>query len=195
MPRAVGWTCTWISRRVDGSSVRSVALEVARPTTPLRRAGVISTSSSTRVVLDPDRQVQESVRLLFQTFRRVGSAHGTVKAYREQGLDFPTRPHSGPRKGELVWRSLTSARVGNVLHNPRYAGAYAYGRRRRGAHALEGWQPHNTRDTNGLHRRGVWCVTFGVTLVSTMLTPTPGFAVPQMRMGSTVRARLLPKPV
>jgi DNA invertase Pin-like site-specific DNA recombinase len=81
------------------------------------------------VVLDPDRQVQESVRLLFATFRRVGSAHATVKAYREQGLDFPTRPHYGPRKGELVWRPLTNGRVGNVLHNPRYAGAYAYGRR------------------------------------------------------------------
>jgi DNA invertase Pin-like site-specific DNA recombinase len=91
-----------------------------------------------RVVLDPDRQVQESVRLLFATFRRVGSAHATVKAYREQGLDFPTRPHSGPRKGELVWRPLTNSRVSNVLHNPRYAGAYAYGRRGQRPRGLDG---------------------------------------------------------
>lgn len=81
------------------------------------------------VLLDPDRQVQESVRLLFATFRRVGSGHGTVRAYRRQGLEFPTRLHSGPHKGELVWRPLTDTRVSNVLHNPRYAGAYAYGRR------------------------------------------------------------------
>ena len=73
-----------------------------------------------------------------RTFRRVGSAHGTVKAYREQGLEFPTHPHSGPRKGELVWRPLTNGRVGNVLHNPRYAGAYAFGRRRQRPDGLDG---------------------------------------------------------
>ncbi len=91
-----------------------------------------------QVVLDPDRQVQESIRLLFATFQRVGSAHGTVKSYREQGLGFPVRPHSGPHKGELVWRPLTNGRVDNVLHNPRYAGAYAYGRRRQGPGGGEG---------------------------------------------------------
>lgn len=82
-----------------------------------------------QVVLDPDQQVGDSVRLLFATFRRVGSANGTVRTYREQGLLFPTRLHDGPCKGDLVWRPLTNGRVGNVLHNPRYAGAYAYGRR------------------------------------------------------------------
>lgn len=91
-----------------------------------------------RVVLDPDRQAQESVRLLFATFRRVGSVHRTVKAFREQGLTFPIRPHSGPRKGELLWRPLTKSRTENVLHNPRYAGAYAYGRRAERRDALDG---------------------------------------------------------
>ena len=86
--------------------------------------------TQSQVVLDPDRQVQESVRLLFATFRRMGSAHGTVRAYREQGLEFPTRFHCGPHKGDLVWRPLMNGRVEDVLHNPRYAGAYAYGRRR-----------------------------------------------------------------
>lgn len=91
-----------------------------------------------RAVLDPDRQVQESVRLLFATFRRVGSVHRTVKAFREQGLEFPVRPHYGPRKGELLWRPLTKGRTENVLHNPRYAGAYAYGRRGRRRDGVEG---------------------------------------------------------
>lgn len=90
-----------------------------------------------RVVLDPDRQVQESVRLLFATFRRVGSVHRAVKAFREQGLTFPIRPHSGPRKGELLWSALTKSRTENLLHNPRYAGAYAYGRRTERRDALE----------------------------------------------------------
>ena len=42
------------------------------------------------VILDPDKQVQESMRLLFATFRRIGSALGTAKAYREQGSAVPT---------------------------------------------------------------------------------------------------------
>jgi Recombinase len=37
---------------------------------------------------------------------------------------------SGPHAGELYWTTLTHARVLNVLHNPRYAGAYRYGRSR-----------------------------------------------------------------
>ncbi len=36
-----------------------------------------------KVGLDPDRQVRQSVQLLFDTFARTGSAHRTVKAFRE----------------------------------------------------------------------------------------------------------------
>lgn len=91
-----------------------------------------------RVILDPDRQVQQAVRMLFETFGCVGSAHGTVRAFRQQGLQFPTRPHFGPRKGELIWQPLTDGRVSNVLHNPRYAGAYAYGRRKQRRDGVDG---------------------------------------------------------
>lgn len=87
--------------------------------------------ANNRVVRDPDRQVQQSVQLLFDTFVRTGSAHRTVKAFREQHLSFPTRMHFGPAKGELVWRSLNCTRTIQVLHSPRYAGAYCYGRRTR----------------------------------------------------------------
>jgi DNA invertase Pin-like site-specific DNA recombinase len=59
--------------------------------------------SADRVVLDPDQQVQNSVRHLFQTFRRTGSASATVKAFRDQKLLFPHRPRSGPGRGELLW--------------------------------------------------------------------------------------------
>ncbi len=84
--------------------------------------------SASRVVLDPDQQVQNSVRHLFQTFRRTGSASATVKAFRDQKLLFPRRPRHGPGKGELVWGALTHNRTRQVLHNPRYAGAFVFGR-------------------------------------------------------------------
>lgn len=77
------------------------------------------------VVLDPDIQVRETVALFFETFARVGSASQTVKAFRKQGLLFPSRLHDS----QTVFRPLTASTAIRVLHNPRYAGAYAYGRR------------------------------------------------------------------
>ena len=82
------------------------------------------------VVLDPDAQVRDSIALLFATFARTGSASATVKHFREQHLRFPRRPRAGPRKGELLWETLRHGRVLRVLHNPRYAGIYCFGRTR-----------------------------------------------------------------
>ncbi|MDE0025407.1 MAG: recombinase family protein [Spirochaetaceae bacterium] len=83
-----------------------------------------------QVVLDPDAQVRHSVRLLFDTFTRTGSANATVRHFNERKLLFPHRPYGGPHKGELHWKPLTTARARGALHNPRYAGAYAFGRNR-----------------------------------------------------------------
>ena len=83
-----------------------------------------------RAVLDPDAQVRDSLRILFDTFARTGSATATVRHFTENELQFPCRPRSGPGKGELHWQPLTHWRVLQILHNPRYAGAFAYGRRR-----------------------------------------------------------------
>jgi len=82
------------------------------------------------VMLDPDKQVQETVRLLFETFARTGSLNATVKSFRQQHLLFPTRVAAGAHKGELVWTPLSLGRACTALHNPWYAGAYAFGRSR-----------------------------------------------------------------
>jgi len=37
--------------------------------------------------------------------------------------------YQGPRKGEVVWTDLKLGRVSYILRNPRYTGAYVYGRR------------------------------------------------------------------
>jgi DNA invertase Pin-like site-specific DNA recombinase len=83
-----------------------------------------------RTILDPDKQVQESIRALFQNFRRTGSAFATVRAFHKQGLKFPRRPRTGPARGEVVWGDLVHSRVLWILHNPRYAGAFFFGRSR-----------------------------------------------------------------
>jgi DNA invertase Pin-like site-specific DNA recombinase len=81
-------------------------------------------------ILDPDRQVQESIRFFFDTFRRTGSACAVVKSFRRKGLLFPRRLKKGPNKGDLVWAELPHSRALHLLHNPRYAGAFVYGRSR-----------------------------------------------------------------
>ncbi|MHB8341072.1 MAG: recombinase family protein [Mycobacteriales bacterium] len=81
-----------------------------------------------RVVLDPDAGVQHSIRYLFATFERAGSAHAVVATFAAEGLTFPRRIRAGANKGELVWGALGHSRVLQVLHNPRYAGVFCFGR-------------------------------------------------------------------
>jgi DNA invertase Pin-like site-specific DNA recombinase len=96
------------------------------------------------VVLDPDVKVQETITHLFQTFMRVGSAHQTVKAFRDEGLLFPSfiHRHTG---GTIIFQPLTASSTMRVLHNPRYAGAYTYGRRRY-QRTAKGKHSHRKRD-------------------------------------------------
>ncbi|MBC8496376.1 MAG: recombinase family protein [Chloroflexi bacterium] len=80
------------------------------------------------VILDSDEEVQQTIQLLFEVFKEVGTAMGVVRYFRDHGLRFPTRELRGPNQGELRWGRLSRSRVLSVLHNPLYAGAYAYGR-------------------------------------------------------------------
>jgi DNA invertase Pin-like site-specific DNA recombinase len=83
-----------------------------------------------RVVLDPDRQVQASLQYFFATYRRTGAARTTVKTLRAEQVLMPRRIRTGARKGDLVWGPLDHWRALQLLHNPRYAGAFVFGRRR-----------------------------------------------------------------
>jgi recombinase-like zinc beta ribbon protein/resolvase-like protein/recombinase len=78
-----------------------------------------------RVVLDPDEQVQETLRLFFRTFRRVGTALGTVKFFELHHLVFPKRPFWSSQPAQ--WGELDFSTAWRLLTNPRYAGIYSYG--------------------------------------------------------------------
>jgi len=80
------------------------------------------------VILDPDAQVQQALRLLFSTFKRSGSAWGAVRFFRTQGLLFPRHVRTGSHKGEIHWAPLVHNTARQILRNPRYAGAFCYGR-------------------------------------------------------------------
>ena len=82
------------------------------------------------VILDPDTAVRGAVAHLFATFAATGSASACVKAFNAAGLSFPWRHRMGPRKGEIDWKPLAHHVVLRILHNPRYAGAFTFGRHR-----------------------------------------------------------------
>jgi DNA invertase Pin-like site-specific DNA recombinase len=87
-------------------------------------------NSGGRLVLDPDEQVQQALRLLFETFRRTGTAMRVVDHFNKEAIRWPSRLSSGVRAGEVVFGPLEHSRVLGILHNPRYAGAFVFGRTR-----------------------------------------------------------------
>lgn len=105
------------------NKARRGELEMAPP------VGLVYRSDG-RIDVDPDAQVQGALRLVFDTFERTGSAMRTVRFFQEQGILFPRRLRTGLSKGELRWAPPQHARILQVLHNPRYAGAFVYGRTR-----------------------------------------------------------------
>jgi DNA invertase Pin-like site-specific DNA recombinase len=84
---------------------------------------------SGEIALDPDEQVQAIVRLVFALFEQRRTINGVLAYLVAHDIKLPDRRRGGPAKGELVWRRPNRCTLGEMLANPAYAGAYAYGRR------------------------------------------------------------------
>ena len=93
------------------------------------------------IILDPDQQVQQAVRLVFDLFNQFGTAMAVVQYFNSNHLLFPTRFWGGSKNGELVWQPLHHGRMLAILHNPAYAGAYVYGRTQTRTKILPGEAP------------------------------------------------------
>lgn len=99
-----------------------------------------------QVVLDPDERVREAVAFFFRQFERLQSLMGVVRYFHDHGLRMPTRQGGGNPAGALIWVALSRQRGQKMLHNPAYAGAYAYGRTRRREQRLDGsWVQREVR--------------------------------------------------
>jgi DNA invertase Pin-like site-specific DNA recombinase len=79
--------------------------------------------------IDPDEQVQATVRLIFDQFDREATLHGLLRYLVHHKVRIPVRPTHGPNRGELEWRRPNRVTLQNLLHHPTYAGAYRYGHR------------------------------------------------------------------
>jgi DNA invertase Pin-like site-specific DNA recombinase len=84
---------------------------------------------SGEVVKDPDEQAQAVISLIFDLFERKGTVNAVLCYLVAQDIHLPCRIPTGLGKGELEWHRPNRVTLSNLLHNPTYAGAYAYGRR------------------------------------------------------------------
>lgn len=74
-----------------------------------------------------DRQIQAAIESVFTKFRQLGSARQTALWFQEHEIPLP-EAISGTRSREVKWRLPSTSRIRQILKNPCYAGALAYGR-------------------------------------------------------------------
>lgn len=84
---------------------------------------------SGEITLDPDEEVQAVIKLIFAKFEELGTLHALLRYLSKHQIKLGIRRREGEPKGELLWRRVNRMTLQNLLKNPIYAGAYAYGRR------------------------------------------------------------------
>src|SRR6202008_4203866 len=102
--------------------------------------------------LDPDRRLQEVIRLVFQKFRELGSARQVLLWMTSQNIHFPY-PSNGRTLTSFEWRPIRYRNVISILKNPFYAGVYAYGKSEKRPTIVDG----RARKSYGHHKpMGTW---------------------------------------
>lgn len=90
--------------------------------------GLVRTSDGS-VMVDPDKSVEDRIRLVFTKFKECGSGSKVLRYFVRNQLQLARRQSSGLYAGEVLWKPPTLSALHSILKNPAYAGAFAYGRR------------------------------------------------------------------
>jgi hypothetical protein len=114
----------WLRNRLLGGKLEKASKGELRLPLP---TGLVYDAAE-EVMLEPDQEVQQALRLVFELFQQLGTASAVDRYFRQHSLLIPTRQGGGKPDGQLSWHPLSTGRVLAILHNPAYAGAYAYGR-------------------------------------------------------------------
>jgi DNA invertase Pin-like site-specific DNA recombinase len=104
-------------------------------------------SEDDRIEIDPDERVQDAIRLVFEKFRELGSARQVFLWARMASLQLPVVRRNGAVR-RIDWRPPAYHSVVQILHNPIYAGAYAFGRTEARTRVVDG----RAVKTSGHHR-------------------------------------------
>ncbi len=94
------------------------------------------------IELDPNRRVQEAIRLVFTKFEKVRSIRQVLLWFLEEEISLPVAVF-GQSGREIAWKLPTYPTIRHVIVNPCYAGAYAYGKRETRILMVEG-RPRKT---------------------------------------------------
>lgn len=86
---------------------------------------------------DPDRRLQEVIRIIFARFKELGSARQVLLSMTVDQIHFP-RPSDEGRMTNCVWLPIRYRNVIGVLKNPFYAGVYVYGKSEKRVSIVEG---------------------------------------------------------
>ncbi len=94
-------------------------------------------SEAGKVEIDPDEHVVEAVRLVFAKFRELGSARQVFLWLRSADIRMPVVLRNVDVR-KLTWKAPAYHSVMQILHNPLYAGAYAFGRKGQRTRIVDG---------------------------------------------------------
>ncbi|MGB2820432.1 MAG: recombinase family protein, partial [Phycisphaerae bacterium] len=111
--------------RLDGGIRNKAARGELRRGLPV---GLIWGEEDGEVRFHPDQAVQGAIRTVFEKFAETGSVRQVWLWLHSERLPFPLQT---PGSSDIQWVCPTYTAVCNVLSNPVYAGAYAYGKTRR----------------------------------------------------------------
>ncbi len=90
-----------------------------------------------QIEIDPDERVSETIRLMFRKFRELGSARQLFLWARDAGIRIPV-VRQNARHQKLVWQVPAYHNLIEMMQNPLYAGAYAFGRRTHRVQVVDG---------------------------------------------------------
>ena len=90
-----------------------------------------------KIEIDPDEHVVAAVRLVFAKFAELGSARQVFLWLRSADIKMPVVLRNIDVY-KLIWKAPAYHSVMQILHNPLYAGAYAFGRRAQRTRIVDG---------------------------------------------------------